>query len=113
MQPPALGLLSNPSVNVDGELIPPHNGSRPHWKRILYPILGLILLVGGIIGQLLPIIPGIPLSIVGLVLLAFTSETVRKAINRFDKKLSAKRRQTLRRWMHKLPLKSLQTADRS
>ncbi|MBA3684520.1 MAG: hypothetical protein H0W72_04685 [Planctomycetes bacterium] len=39
---------------------------RPMWQRVLYPFLGLIALVVGIIGWLLPVIPGAPLAIIGI-----------------------------------------------
>lgn len=38
---------------------------RPIWQRCLLPFVGLILLVIGIIGWLLPVVPGLPLAIVG------------------------------------------------
>ena len=39
---------------------------RPLWKRIIYPLVGMILIILGIIGWLVPIIPGVPLIIIGL-----------------------------------------------
>ncbi len=39
---------------------------RPMWQRIIYPFLGLLAVIVGIIGWLLPVIPGAPLAIVGL-----------------------------------------------
>ena len=39
---------------------------RPLWQRIIYPVIGAILIVLGIIGWLVPIIPGFPLIIIGL-----------------------------------------------
>ena len=90
-----------------GELIPPRREERPKWKRVLYLILGLVLVVGGIIGQLLPIIPGIPLSIAGLILLALTSERVRRAVNAGDRKLKPKTRRRLRSMLQKIPLASI------
>ncbi len=39
---------------------------RPLWKRIIYPLVGIILIILGIIGWLIPIIPGVPLIIIGL-----------------------------------------------
>lgn len=42
---------------------------RPLWQRLVYPIVGLILIALGIIGWLVPIIPGFPLIIIGFPLL--------------------------------------------
>ena len=42
---------------------------RPLWQRIIYPVVGLILVILGILLWLLPVIPGFPLIIVGLPLL--------------------------------------------
>ena len=39
---------------------------RPVWQRILLPLVGIVAVVVGIIGWLMPIIPGAPLAIVGL-----------------------------------------------
>jgi len=38
---------------------------RPLWQRVVLPFAGLILLALGLIGWLLPVIPGLPLAIVG------------------------------------------------
>ena len=42
---------------------------RPLWQRLVYPIVGLFLIALGIIGWLVPIIPGFPLIIIGFPLL--------------------------------------------
>lgn len=42
--------------------------------EIVLIVIGVILIIGGIIGCLLPIIPGPPLSYVGLLLLHFTEK---------------------------------------
>ena len=42
---------------------------RPLWQRLVYPIVGLILMAIGTIGWLVPIIPGFPLIIIGFPLL--------------------------------------------
>ncbi len=39
---------------------------RPWWQRILLPMIGFVAVVVGIIGAILPVIPGAPLSIIGL-----------------------------------------------
>lgn len=47
---------------------------RPLWKRIIYPIVGAVLIILGIAGWLVPIVPGFPLIIVGLPLLFFFNQ---------------------------------------
>jgi hypothetical protein len=43
---------------------------RPLWQRAVYPIIGIILIITGIIGWLTPVIPGFPLIIIGIPWLA-------------------------------------------
>lgn len=43
---------------------------RPLWQRIAYPFAGIILIILGIIGWLLPIVPGFPLILIGVPLVA-------------------------------------------
>jgi len=42
---------------------------RPLWQRIVYPVLGFILVILGIIGWVVPIVMGFPLIIIGIPLL--------------------------------------------
>jgi uncharacterized membrane protein YbaN (DUF454 family) len=42
---------------------------RPFWQRLLYPIAGLVLVLAGVAGCILPIIPGLPLIVAGVPLL--------------------------------------------
>lgn len=89
------------------ELIPPPREERAGWKKVIYPLLAAVMIIGGIIGQILPIVPGIPFSIAGLVFLAFTNERARRIINRLDRKLTLKQRMWLRRSLMKIPIKSV------
>ena len=43
---------------------------RPLWQRVLYPIIGGILIILGIVGWIVPVIPGFPLIIIGIPLVA-------------------------------------------
>ncbi|MBA3848243.1 MAG: hypothetical protein H0X45_16555 [Planctomycetes bacterium] len=43
--------------------------ARPWWQRVLLPIAGLACVVVGVIGMIMPIIPGAPLAIIGVPLL--------------------------------------------
>lgn len=50
-------------------------------KKLICLILGVIFMILGFIGLLLPIIPQIPFFIAGIILLSFGSENIRKIIN--------------------------------
>ncbi|MDO8303257.1 MAG: hypothetical protein Q7T18_08445 [Sedimentisphaerales bacterium] len=43
---------------------------RPLWQRLVYPLIGVILIILGIIGWLMPVVPGFPLIIIGIPWLA-------------------------------------------
>jgi uncharacterized membrane protein YbaN (DUF454 family) len=66
---------------------------RPPWKKTLRIALGILLVIIGIIGWLLPIVPGWPALIPGLVILSDYSpfakrmlDKVRAAVNMGKKK---------------------------
>jgi uncharacterized membrane protein YbaN (DUF454 family) len=42
---------------------------RPLWQRIVYPIIGSVLVIIGIVGTLLPILPGFVFIFLGIPLL--------------------------------------------
>jgi uncharacterized membrane protein YbaN (DUF454 family) len=44
--------------------------TRPFWQRIVYPIVGIICIVLGIVGWIIPVVPGFPLLIIGIPLAA-------------------------------------------
>ncbi|HYE04843.1 MAG TPA: hypothetical protein VEL07_04900 [Planctomycetota bacterium] len=48
---------------------------RPWWQRVLLPIAGLACVVVGIIGWIMPVIPGAPLAVFGIPLLFCFSRT--------------------------------------
>jgi uncharacterized membrane protein YbaN (DUF454 family) len=43
---------------------------RPLWQRVVYPSIGLILILIGLIGSILPVLPGFPFVLVGIPLFA-------------------------------------------
>lgn len=55
-------------------------------KRIIKVGLGALLLLLGVIGVLLPLIPGIPFLVLGLGLLSLSSERIRRLIERFKER---------------------------
>ena len=57
------------------------------WHRTLLGLAGLLFLVLGVVGWLVPIITGIPAYIVGFVLLGAASPRVGRLVNRWERKL--------------------------
>ncbi len=48
--------------------------NRPFWQRIVYPLIGLILIIVGIVLWITPVVAGFPLIIIGIpFLFAFNS----------------------------------------
>ena len=62
--------------------------------RFAYAIAGLVVTIFGIIGWILPFVPGLPLVIIGLSMLA----TIHPAANRWADRLRARSSTSLRRW---------------
>jgi uncharacterized membrane protein YbaN (DUF454 family) len=62
---------------------------RPLWKKIIYPIAGFLLILLGIIGWLLPVVPGFPFLIMGVPLLFFYNRTYERKARSLIKKLLA------------------------
>jgi uncharacterized membrane protein YbaN (DUF454 family) len=42
---------------------------RPLWQRLVYPFVGIVLIILGIILWITPVVPGFPLIIIGVPLL--------------------------------------------
>jgi uncharacterized membrane protein YbaN (DUF454 family) len=43
---------------------------RPLWQRLVYPLVGVVLVVVGVILWIMPVVPGFPLIIIGVLLCA-------------------------------------------
>lgn len=95
-----------PVVTDDRPLEPllrPRVNHRPWWKRCLLAGLGVVLLLLGMVGWLLPVVTGIPFYLAGFVVLAMTSDRVREMINRLDARLPERRRRGVRRVLRRIP----------
>jgi uncharacterized membrane protein YbaN (DUF454 family) len=88
------------------ELLPPPK-QRPKWKRVLYVVLAIALIVVGTIGWIVPVVAGFPFWIAAAILLAMTSERVRNWINEKERRMPHERRVKLRHMLQKLPSKRL------
>ncbi|MBN2145162.1 MAG: hypothetical protein JW774_11110 [Candidatus Aureabacteria bacterium] len=60
---------------------------RPLWKKILYPLIGIGLILMGIVGWIIPVIPGFPLIIIGVPLLFFFNRTYERKAKHLIKKI--------------------------
>ena len=49
------------------DVLPPVTPRRPIYQRLLLPVLGLVLIALGIIGIILPFVPGFPALLLGLI----------------------------------------------
>jgi len=61
--------MTEPPDKKAGDVAEQDIRHRPLWQRIVYPVLGLILVILGIIGWVVPIVMGFPLIIIGIPLL--------------------------------------------
>lgn len=80
-----------------GDLFAPTRTRRGLIVRIVLFIVGGILVVYGIIGVILPVLPGFPFLLIGMPLLAASSERARGWVNKLDKKFPLTLRLLLRR----------------
>ena len=78
------------------DLIKKRRRPLPVYTRVLAFVGGVIFILLGIIGWLLPLVTGIPFYIVGFGLLGLASGSIRKWINKADKRLPYKARLCLR-----------------
>ena len=89
------------------DLLPPRRNERPLWLRAIYLGAGIILILLGIVGWVIPVVTGIPFYIAGLVCLSKASTRVRGWINGAERRLSYENRRRLRRLIRKIPSKTI------
>lgn len=64
---------------------------------------GILLIVAGIALGILPVVPGFPLTIAGLLMLAASSTVARRAMNAVERWLPFRVRGTIRRLLRRPP----------
>lgn len=69
--------------------------------RVLYLLAGLLCMVLGVVGWLVPIITGIPFYVLGAWLLGLSSRRARHGINALETKLPHGVRVRLRKWFQR------------
>ncbi len=80
-----------------GDLFAPTRTRRGLIVRILLFVVGGVLVVYGVIGVVLPVLPGFPFLLIGMPLLAASSERARGWVNSLDKQFPLTLRLLLRR----------------
>jgi hypothetical protein len=96
-----------PATRPLPHLIRKRRGHLPMWRRILYAVAGAVLAIAGIVGLLMPGIPGFILLVPGVVLLALVSQMFTRWVNASERWLPERWRRAMRRVAARLPLGSL------
>lgn len=86
-----------------GEFLPApgSTGQRSAFRRTALFVVGLLTLVAGIVLGVIPVVPGFPLTIAGLLMMAAGSSVTRSLINHAEAKLPRRLRLTLRSVMRR------------
>ncbi len=87
---------AEPPVDPHGELLPARVATVSMTRRLVLIVAGIVLIILGIIGWLLPVMTGVPFWVAGLICLSQASERCRRLINFGDSKLPGRVRGVLR-----------------
>jgi hypothetical protein len=71
--------------------------------RAVMIVGGVLLIIAGILLGVLPVVPGFPLTIAGVLMLAASSSIARRALNAIERSLPHGVRSTLRRLLRRPP----------
>jgi hypothetical protein len=95
----SMGMSVEPVIETDqlGDLFAPARTRRSLIVRIVLLVVGGVFVIYGILGVLLPVLPGFPFLVIGMPLLAASSERARGWVNALDKKFPLTLRLLLRR----------------
>ncbi len=89
-------VAKRPRPDTMPDFIPHEWTERPLYIRIPLAILGVILIGVGLVGWLMPVVPGFVLMPIGVVLLAASSKWWTKTVNALERKLPPR----VRGWLH-------------
>jgi hypothetical protein len=92
------------------DLLRPREEPVAPWKRVLYVFGGILAIIAGLAGWLVPVVTGVPFWIAGIVLLAMASERTAQMINSRERRLPESWRRKLRRGIEKVPVRRLREA---
>lgn len=83
-----------------GELIPMEWVRRPWYVRLVIGLIGVVFIALGILGWLIPVIPGFFLVPVGVILIAASSAWVARHVNAYEGRLSPRTRRAIHHPVH-------------
>lgn len=89
-------LDSAPEMQSIPDLVSADPAKRGIGSRILLSVGGVLLIVLGVIGWILPLVPGVPFLVLGFALLGMCSQRLAVRINRAEARLPIKWRLWLR-----------------
>jgi len=89
------------------DLLLPARPDRSIVTRVVLLNLGVLFMLLGVVGWLVPVVTGLPFYAVGIVLLGISSRRVRGWINRMERRMSEGKRVKLRRLLARIPWKRL------
>lgn len=87
---------------LDGDLIPPPSHPHAALARAALLALGTLLVITGVILTILPVVPGFPLTILGMLMITGSSRTMRGLVNSIERRLPTWVRRITRKAMRPL-----------
>lgn len=96
-----------------GDLFTPTTTRRGLIVRAVLFVIGGLLVVYGIIGVILPVLPGFPFLLVGMPLMAASSERARGWMNALDRRFPLTLRLLLRRMRLEAPPRNADEVERA
>ncbi len=96
------------------DLVPEAPSPRSVGARVGLAIVGVCLLILGVVGWVLPFVPGVPLLLLGVGLLAALDARVARGLNKLDRRMPARLRSALRpsRWFKRQQPSEQETVSR-
>ncbi|MFZ9882007.1 MAG: hypothetical protein ACO3QC_11455 [Phycisphaerales bacterium] len=86
-------------VSLDDDLLKPPLHPHAGLARAALLSLGTLLVIAGVILTILPVVPGFPLTIAGLLMISGSSRTMRGLINAAERRLPVGIRRIVRKTM--------------
>jgi uncharacterized membrane protein YbaN (DUF454 family) len=96
-----------------GELFAPTTTRRGLIVRAVLFVIGGLLVVYGVLGVILPVLPGFPFLLIGMPLMAASSERARGWMNMLDRKFPLTLRLLLRRMRLEAPPQNADETERA
>lgn len=87
---------------LEGDLIPPPSHPHAALARAALLALGTLLVITGVILTILPVVPGFPLTILGVLMVTGSSRAMRQFVNSIERRLPQWVRRIVRKAMRPL-----------